>query len=409
MKCGVEEPRVTVSPSPGWLDVELRFRNNGPEAWSSSGGYSAGYQVFDAETGILILDGERTDFSDPVAPGESTTVRTRIELGAPPGRFLVFVSPLVEGVAWFFDRGSPFLLIEAEVTDSGTIVRRSQVTSMRAVRLRRAMRSAGRAFTYPFVTLVRHGPLIRSLVRRDIAGRYRGSYGGMFWTLLHPLLMMLTYYFVFGLVLQTRFGSDDRPSNFVMYFLAGMLPWLALSEAVGRAPTTVIEHGNLVKKLLFPVEALPVMLVLAGLVSEAFGTAIFLAGMFFFGYTPTATVFYLPLLLIPQFLLTLGLSWLLAALGVFFRDLGQFIGFLLTVWFFTTPICYPEASLPQSYLWLFELNPLYVLVKSYRAIFLEGSAPPWIPLGYLTAGAAFLFIAGHAWFYRLKKSFADVV
>jgi lipopolysaccharide transport system permease protein len=409
MKAGVEQSRVTESSRPGQLDVELRFRNDGPDAWTSSGGYSAGYQVFDAETGVLILDGERTNFSDPVAPGAAATVTTRIELGETPGRFLVFLSPLAEGVAWFFDRGSPFLLIDAEVTEAGTTVHRSEVTSMRAVGLRRAMRSVGRAFTYPFATLFRNGPLIRSLVRRDIAGRYRGSYGGMFWTLFHPLLMMLTYYFVFGLVLQTRFGSDARPSNFVMYFLAGMLPWLAFSEAVGRAPTTVIEHGSFVKKLLFPVEALPVTLVLAGLVSEAFGVAIFVTGMLFFGYTPTIAVLYLPLLLIPQFLLTLGLSWLLAALGVYFRDLGQLIGFLLTAWFFTTPICYPETSLPQSYLWLFELNPIYVLVKSYRAIFLEASAPPWTSLGYLTAGSAFLFIAGHAWFYKLKKSFADVV
>ena len=409
MKAGVEEPRVTESSLPGQLDVELRFRNDGPDAWSSSGGYSASYQVFDAETGVLIHDGERTDFSDPVGPGDAATFNTRVELGATPGRFLIFLSPLAEGVAWFFDRGSPFLLIDAEVTEAGTTVHRSEVTSMRAVRLRRAMRSAGRAFTYPVATLVRNGPLIRSLARREIAGRYRGSYGGVFWTLIHPLLMMLTYYFVFGLVLQARFGADDRPSDFVMYFLAGMLPWLAFSEAVGRAPTTVIEHGSFVKKLLFPVEALPVTLVLAGLVTEAFGVAIFIAGMLFFGYTPTAAVFYLPLLLIPQFLFTLGLSWLLAALGVFFRDLGQLIGFLLTVWFFTTPICYGEASLPQGYLWLFELNPLYVLVKSYRAIFLEASAPPWTELGYLTAGSSFLFIAGHAWFYRLKKSFADVI
>ena len=189
MKAGVEEPRVVESSAPGRLDVQLRFRNDGSEAWSSSGGYAAGYQVFDAETGILILDGERTDFSDPVAPGESTAVKARIELGETPGRFRVFVSPLVEGVAWFFDRGSPFLLIDAEVTESGTTVHRSHVTSMRAVRLRRAVRSAGRALTYPFASLLQHGPLIRSLVRRDIKGRYRGSYGGMVWTLLHPLLM----------------------------------------------------------------------------------------------------------------------------------------------------------------------------------------------------------------------------
>jgi outer membrane receptor protein involved in Fe transport len=110
-----------------------------------------------------------------------------------------------------------------------------------------------------------------------------------------------------------------------------------------------------------------------------------------------------------QFLLTLGVSWFLAALGVFFRDLGQINGFLLTVWFFLTPICYPQTSLPEKYLWLFEKNPMYVLVESYRAIFLEGAAPPWESLAVVTAVSAIIFILGHAWFYKLKGSFADLV
>ena len=131
--------------------------------------------------------------------------------------------------------------------------------------------------------------------------------------------------------------------------------------------------------------------------------------MTFFGHAPTMAVLYLPLVLIPQFLLTLGLSWALAALGVFFRDLGQIIGFVLTVWFFTTPICYAEASLPQNFRWLFELNPLYVLVRSYRSIFLEASAPPWEPLGWLMFAATIIFLVGHAWFHKMKKSFSDVV
>ena len=108
-----------------------------------------------------------------------------------------------------------------------------------------------------------------SMVRRDIVGRYRGSYGGLFWTVINPLLTMVTYYFVFGVVLRLRFGEDGRASNFPLYFLAGMLPWLAFSEAAGRAPTTVWEHSNFVRKLLFPVETLPVNLVVAGLFSAA--------------------------------------------------------------------------------------------------------------------------------------------
>jgi len=220
---------------------------------------------------------------------------------------------------------------------------------------------------------------------------------------------MLTYYFVFGIVLQTRFGEDARPSNFVVYFLAGMLPWLAVSEVVGRAPGVVHEHANFVKKLLFPVEILPATLVFAGLVNQAFGVGIFLGILLLFGYAVPWTALYLPALIVPQMLLTVGLCWFLAALGVFFRDLGQIIGFLLTVWFFTTPICYPEAALPQNYLWLFDKNPLFILVSGYRAIFLEAAAPEWTALGPLTAASAVVFLAGYAWFYKLKSSFADIV
>ena len=243
------------------------------------------------------------------------------------------------------------------------------------------------------------------MVRRDIAGRYAGSYGGVFWTVIHPLLMMLTYWFVFGYVLQTKFGADGQ-DNFTLYFLAGMLPWLAFSEAAGRAPGIVIEHANFVKKLVFPLDILPGNLVFAGLFSEAFGVAIFLLGMLGFGVAPTATALYLPLILVPQILLTMGVSWFLAALGVIFRDLGQIIGFALTVLFFTTPICYPE---PENLRWLFQLNPLYVLVRGYRAVLLEDAAPAWGAWLALTAFSAAVFLLGYAWFYKLRKQFADMV
>ena len=408
MRAHVAGRQVSISDD-GRLSVALELHNKGQQTWSSGDGFAASYQVFDVETSNWLLDGPRTQFLKPVAPRDSTRVTLTVELPTDPGRYQVFVSPLQEDVAWFFERRSPFLLIDAEVSDGDVRVHRDTVVTLRTLRLGRLWRAFGQAFTYPLATIIRHRSLIRSMVRRDIAGRYRASYAGLFWTVIHPLLMMLTYYFVFGIVLRTRFGDDSLPGGFLMYFLAGMLPWLAFSEAVGRAPTTVIEHASFVKKLLFPVETLPVNLVLAGLVSEAFGLAIFVTGLWAFGYPTSLTAFYLPLILLPQFLFTLGLCWLLSALGVFFRDLGQLIGFLLTVWFFTTPICYPEASLPAHYLWLFELNPMYVFVESYRAIFLELTAPPWKPLAVLSAVSVAAFVLGHAWFYKLKRSFADLV
>ena len=400
---------VSVSAADHRLDVELTLTNGGAEVWSNEQQYAVGYQVFDAETDNLLLDGPHAALPRPIAPGEKFPLQLAVSLPREVGRYRVFVSPLRENQAWFFEQGSPFLLIEAETDGRTLALRRRQVTRPGRLGLERLLRTTVRAFVYPVKTLLRHGALIRSLVRRDILGRYRGSFGGLFWTVIHPLLMMLTYYFVFGVVLRTRFGEDSGSSGFLMYFLAGMAPWLAVSEAVGRAPGVVLDHASFVKKLLFPVEVLPVTLVLSGLFSEAFGIAIFACAMAVFGYPFAATALLLPLVLIPQFLLTLGLCWLLAALGVFFRDLGQIIGFLLTVWFFTTPICYSEASLPQNYLWLFELNPMFVLVRAYRAIFLEAAAPDWMPLALLTAVGVATFVAGYGLFYKLKRSFVDLV
>lgn len=399
-----------VSPADGsLLALSIEFRNEGHDNWSASDGYAFSYQVFDAATDNLIEEGAHEACANEVAPKQTAHLDLKVDLPAQSGRYRVFVSPLKEEEAWFYERGSQFLLIEAEVNNGTVTSPSSGVSTIGRQRLRRFGRTIARGFTYPVRTMWRHRSLIRSMVRRDIMGRYRGSYGGLFWTVIHPLLMMLTYAFVFGVVLQTRFGPDDRPGNFVLYFMAGMLPWLALSEAIGRAPTVVHEHSNFVKKLLFPVEILPVNLVFAGLVSEMFGVLIFVGGLLYFGRDVTSMALYLPLILVPQILLTLGLSWFLAALGVFFRDMGQLIGFMLTVWFFTTPICYPENQLPANYAWLFEKNPMYVLVDSYRSVLLDGVAPNWPPLVVLTGVSVILFLGGYAWFYKWKKSFADLV
>jgi lipopolysaccharide transport system permease protein len=247
------------------------------------------------------------------------------------------------------------------------------------------------------------------MVRRDILARYRGSFGGGLWSFLNPLLLMATYAFVFGAVLKTRFGADASRSGYVLYFLAGMLPWLAFSEAVGRSPYVILEHRNFVKKLVFPLETLPANLVISGAVTEVFGLAIFLCGLLLARGSVPVSVLWLPLLIVPQLLLTAGLCWFLAALGIFLRDLGQIMGFLLTLWFFLTPICYPESNLPPNALKILALNPLYVLVRGYRAVFLEHHAPELTSLAALWAGSLALAICGYAWFHRLQKSFADVI
>ena len=234
---------------------------------------------------------------------------------------------------------SRFILIDARVRAGAVEISPPRACSAAALRRQRMLRAIPKAFTYPPQSLWRNRGLIRSMVRRDMLARYRGSFAGALWTFLNPLLLMATYAFIFGGVLKTSFQNDRSGTGYVLYFLAGMLPWLAFSEAVGRSPYVILEYRNFVKKLVFPLETLPVNLVIAGLVTELFGLIIFLAGLLAARRSIPASVVWLPVLIVPQLLLTLGLCWFLAALGVFVRDLAAVIGFILTLWFFLTPIC----------------------------------------------------------------------
>ena len=260
------------------VTAAFEIQNMTQRPWRPSEGFAVAYHIFDPETDTLVLDGERLPPDSEIPPGETRRFNVHFELPAEPGRYRVFVSPMQENVAWFYDRGWDFLLIDGVVENGAAKIERFGVASMRSVRREKLLRSMARAFTLPVLTLWRNSSLIRVMVRRDILGRYRGSFGGGFWAILNPLLLMLTYFFVFGVVLQSRFPNDPSPAGFALYFLAGMLPWLAFSEAVGRAPSVLLEHRNFIKKLVFPIETLPINPVVAGLVSEAFGLILFLIG-----------------------------------------------------------------------------------------------------------------------------------
>jgi lipopolysaccharide transport system permease protein len=170
-----------------------------------------------------------------------------------------------------------------------------------------------------------------------------------------------------------------------------------------------VEHRNFVKKVVFAVETLAVNLVVSGLVSECFLILLFCVFLLAArGGLPLSLV-WLPLVVAPQILFTAGVSWFPAVVGVFVRDLAQLIGLLLTLWFFLTPICYLESSLPSQFAPLFANNPIYVLVRSYRAILLEGGPPDFGGLWKLWLVAAAVFVLGHAWFYKLRKSFPDII
>jgi lipopolysaccharide transport system permease protein len=399
---------VEVRGEGGALQVHLLLENRSRKTWDPAT-FSLGWQFFDPLTNLFILEGNWTPVESQVEPGGSAAFDIAISFPPETGGYHIYVSPIEQPGGWAYLRGEPFVRIAVEAGNGQLRIVEQEIATTRGLRWRRLRAALPGLFASPFRTIFQNRRLIRSMARRDILARYRGSFGDVFWTILNPLLLMSTYFFVFGVVLRARFGADSSSTGFAIYFIAGMLPWLAFSEPVGRSPVVILEHRNFVKKLIFPLDTLPVNQVLAGLVTEAFAAGVFLAALLVLRHSIPISVVWLPVLLIPQLLFTLGVSWFLSALGAFMRDLGQIMGFVLTLWFFITPICYPESSLPSSAMVILRKNPIYVLVRGYRAVFLEGHAPELFPLVKLWIVAVIVFLAGHAWFTKLRKGFADVI
>ncbi|MFN7936186.1 MAG: ABC transporter permease [Bryobacteraceae bacterium] len=379
------------------------------QAWRVADEAAIGWQVYDPETGIFLYEGDWTRLIRDVAHGESAELNLDLSLPAADGLYRIYVSPIDARTGWLYARGEEFLMVDAEVVNGEPRILSTSRTTLARMRRARVLPTILHLIQAPFAELWRHRDLIGSMTRRDILARYRGSFGDAAWAVLHPLLLMATYFFVFGVVLQSRFGNDPSKTGFALYFLAGMLPWLAFSEPLARAPQLIPEHRNFVKKLVFPVTILPVNVTIAGAITSLFATALFLIALVVIrgGIPWTAVV--LPVLFVPQLLFTFGLCWFLAALGVYLRDLSQVMTFILTLWFFLTPICYPETSLPAPLIPVLAQNPMFQIVRGYRLLLLEGVLPAGPMLIKLWVLSLCVFLAGHAWFARLRRTFADVV
>lgn len=261
----------------------------------------------------------------------------------------------------------------------------------------------------PFETIWARRELVKTMVFRELAARYRGSVAGLAWAVIQPLAMLALYTFVFSAILRVKFGVDGSTMAFAFYLFSGMVPWLAFAEALGRAPNALMENANLVKKVVFPLEILPVNLVVTGLANALVGLGVLAVGLLVWRQGLPATWVALPLLLALQFLFTQGLAWFLASVGVFARDIGQAIGLVLTAWMFLTPIMYPASAVPEAFRWVLVANPFAALVGAYRAVLLDGVWPDWGALGVFAAIAVVCFALGNVWFRKTQHAFADVL
>lgn len=248
-----------------------------------------------------------------------------------------------------------------------------------------------------------------SLARRDLLARYKGSVLGVLWAILTPIVMIAIFTFLFAGVFGARFGARGSSWDYALYLFCGLLPWTMFQETVQRAATTIVEHTNLVKRVVFPLETLPVSLAVSALGNQMFGTLALLLATAIIHRQLHLTMLWLPVLLVPQLLATLGAAWLVASLGVFLRDLVQGVTLALMAWMYLTPIIYPESIVPERYRPFINANPFTALVRSYRRILLEGLAPDWPGLAYFALCAVAVFIIGYWWFAKSRRNFADVI
>ena len=261
-----------------------------------------------------------------------------------------------------------------------------------------------------FASLRQHRRLIVSLIQREVLVRYQGSLLGLLWSFFNPVLMLAVYTFVFSVVFKARWaGGSESKTEFALVLFAGLMVFGLFSECVSRAPGLVVSNVNYVKKVIFPLEILPVVAMGAACFHLLVSFIVWLIFYSIFFGVPPATIFILPLVLLPLVLLSLGVSWLLASLGVFIRDIHQVVGVAVSVLTFLSPVFYPIAALPDGFRAVVQISPLTQVIEQSRDAMIWGKPldwQSWLVYFLLSGVVAWL---GFAWFQKTRKGFADVL
>ena len=256
-----------------------------------------------------------------------------------------------------------------------------------------------------------HRQLIIQMIKREVVGRYKGSVFGLAWSFLNPILMLTIYTFVFSVVFKARWGEggSDSKTQFALLVFVGMIVLNLFSEAVNRSPGLILGNTNYVKKVVFPLEILPVISLGAALFHAAISFLVLTFALVAINHQIHWTIVFAPLIFAPLVFFTLGITWMLASLGVFMRDVGQTIGILMTVLMFMSPVFYPVSALPVQFQGVMLLNPLTFIIEQTRTVAISGQMPNWSGLAIYTLVALVVMWLGYAWFQKTRKGFADVL
>ena len=256
-----------------------------------------------------------------------------------------------------------------------------------------------------------HRQLIWQMTKREVVGRYRGSIMGLAWSFFNPILMLSVYTLVFSGVFKSRWsvGGEETKSEFAVVLFVGMIVHGLFAEVLNRAPGLILGNVNYVKKVVFPLEVLPVIAMGAALFHSLVSLLVLLIAFIIFNGYLHWTAIFTPFVLLPLVILTLGLAWMLASLGVFLRDVGQTIGIITTIAMFLAPVFFPVTALPENFRPLIMANPLTLIIEQARQVLIWGDLPDWTGLGIYTLVASAVAWVGYAWFQKTRKGFADVL
>jgi lipopolysaccharide transport system permease protein len=261
-------------------------------------------------------------------------------------------------------------------------------------------------------SLLRNRQLIIQMAKREVVGRYKGSAMGLAWSFFNPVFMLIVYTFVFSDIFKSRWGGDagnDSKTQFAVILFVGMIVLNLFSEVLNRAPSMILLNVNYVKKVVFPIEILPVVAMGAAMFHSLISLGVLLIAFALFNGYLHWTVVFTPLVFLPLVILTTGIAWMLASLGVFLRDVGQTIGIVTTVLMFLSPVFYPVTAVPERFRPFIMANPLTFIIEQAREVLIWGHLPNWIGLGTYTLAAIAIAWIGYMWFQKTRKGFADVL
>ncbi|MES2823715.1 MAG: ABC transporter permease [Pseudomonadota bacterium] len=253
--------------------------------------------------------------------------------------------------------------------------------------------------------------LIYELTKREVIGRYRGSLLGLAWSFFNPIIMLAVYTFVFSVVFQAKWqaGAISNKVNFAVIIFAGMIIHSLFAECINRSPALIISNANFVKKVIFPLEILIWVTLGAALFHFLISLVILIAVQLIFIGPISSVAIFLPLVLMPLIIITIGISWFLASLGVYLRDIGQITTVVVTILMFLSPIFFPVSAIPEQYRYLLMLNPLTLFIEETRNILLFQVMPDWYALAKAYVVGIIVMSLGYWWFQKTRGGFADVL